>query len=158
MLYAKFKNAYTCKKTGMKKASYTVSGPQVELDAYKAAQGSYLREDAASSQPLIFADVAINRAKSYPISTYEDRFYVDFQEVTAAAGSIENAEKRGNARLADAIASQEASALRGNAVPSALASAIATAVETAAEADESESAETAAADLTEPIITSAKNK
>ena len=138
MLYAKFKNAYTCKATGMKKASYTVSGPQVELDAYKAAQGSYLREDAASSQPLIFADVAINRAKSYPISTYEGRFYVDFQEITAAAGSIENAEKRGNARLADAIATQEASTLRGNAVPSALASAIATAVETAAEADLSE--------------------
>jgi len=138
MLYAKFKNPYTCKKTGMKKASYTVSGPQVELDAYKLAQGSYLREDAASSQPLIFADVAINRAKSYPISTYEGRFYVDFQEITAAAGSIENAEKRGNARLADAIASQVASSLRGNAVPSALASAISEAVETAAEADLSE--------------------
>jgi hypothetical protein len=138
MLYAKFKNAYTCKSTGMKRASYLVSGPQVELDAYKAAQGSYLREDAASSQPLIFADVAINLAKSYPISTYEGRFYVDFQEVTAAAGSIENAEKRGNARLADAIASQVASSLRGNAVPSALASAISEAVETAAEADLSE--------------------
>jgi len=138
MLYAKFKNAYTCKKTGMKKASYTVSGPQVELDAYKLAQGSYLREDKESSQPLIFADVAINRAKSYPIATYEGRPYVDFQEIAAAAGSIENAEKRGNARLADAIASQEASALRGNAVPSALASAISEAVETAAEADLSE--------------------
>jgi len=138
MLYAKFKNAYTCKKTGMKRASYTVSGPQVELDAYKLAQGSYLREDKESSQPLIFADVAINRAKSYPIATYEGRPYVDFQEIAAAAGSIENAEKRGNARLADAIATQEASALRGNAVPSALASAISEAVETAAEADLSE--------------------
>ena len=138
MLYAKFKNAYTCKKTGMKKAAYTVSGPQVELDAYKAAQGSYFREDKESSQALIFADVAINRAKNHPIDIYEGSYYVDFSDVTAAAGSIENAEKRGNARLADAIASQEASTLRGNAVPSALASAIATAVETAAEADLSE--------------------
>lgn len=106
-------------KTG--RAIYTVSGPAAELEAYKAAQGSYLRED--NGQPLIFADAPIDRRKSHTVifSAELNRYFVDFSEVAAAAGAIATAEKRGGNRLADRIADLEAQELRGTSMASSSA-------------------------------------
>ena len=50
----------------------------------------------------------------------ENRFFVDHSDIAQAAGAIENAEKRGNERLANATASLEAQDLRGRSTTSAL--------------------------------------
>ena len=135
MLTAKFLNAYTNKDTGVKRARYAVSGSSAELEAFKTAQGSYLRFADDGVTPVIFGDVAMNLTKSYKIGhiAASNRYFVDFNEITAAAGSIENAEKRGNARLADAIATQLATELRGNTITSSASNALQAAVAEAPE-------------------------
>jgi hypothetical protein len=134
MLTAKFLNAYTS-KAGAKRARYTVSGSSTELEAYKTAQSTYLQYADDGTTPIIFGDVAMNLTKSYKIGhiAASNRYFVDFNEITAAAGSIENAEKRGNARLADAVATQLATELRGNTVTPSASNALQAAVAEAPE-------------------------
>ena len=146
MLTAKFRNAYSPKAGGIKRAWYVVSGSSAELEAYKTAQGSYLAFDADGVTPLINSDCPLDEEATYKIKFRYERYYVDFSNVTAAAGAIENAEKRGNALLAGEVAKQAASRLMGTTVTPSAASALQAAVAIAPEP----------AALDQPIATSAK--
>ena len=148
MLTAKFSHAYTSKDTGNKRAWYFVSGSSAELEAYKAAQGSYLAFGDDGVTPLINSDCPLDEEATYKIKTLASngRYYVDFSMITAAAGAIENAEKRGNARLADQIAIKQADRLMGTTITPSASSALQAAVAIAPEP----------AALDQPIATSAK--
>ena len=146
MLTAKFRNAYSPKSGGIKRAWYVVSGSSAELEAYKAAQGSYLAFDEDGVTPLINSDCPLDEEATYKIKFRYERYYVEFSNVTAAAGAIENAEKRGNALLAGEVAKQAASRLMGTTVTPSASSALQAAVAIAPEP----------AALDQPIATSKK--
>jgi hypothetical protein len=147
MLTAKFRNAYSPKAGGIKRAWYVVSGSSAELEAYKTAQGSYLAFDEDGVTPLINSDCPMDESITYKINILPSgRYYVDFSMITAAAGAIENAEKRGNALLAGEVAKQAASRLMGTTVTPSAASALQAAVAIAPEP----------AALDQPIAPSAK--
>jgi hypothetical protein len=126
MLQAKFLNAYRSKATGTFRARYTVSGSPSELDAFIKHQGSYIRYADDKVTPIIFGDVPLNTSKMHSIafSSELNRYYVDFTEITIAAGSIDTAEKRGGDRLASEIAKQAATELRGNSISTTTSNAI----------------------------------
>jgi hypothetical protein len=149
MLTAKFINAYTS-KTGSKRARYRVSGSTTELDAYKAAQGQYLTYDDDGVTPIIFADCPLDESATYKVKFWEaqNRYLVDFSAITSAAGAIETAEKRGNSRLADQIASRQADKLMGSTITSSASSALQEAVAQAPEP----------ANLQQPITAKGRNK
>ena len=146
MLTAKFRNAYSPKSGGIKRAWYVVSGSSAELEAYKTAQGSYLAFYEDGVTPLINSDCPLDEEATYKIKFRYERYYVDFSMITAAAGAIENAEKRGNALLAGEVAKQAASRLMGTTVTPSAASALQAAVAIAPEP----------ASLDQPIAPSAK--
>lgn len=124
MLQAKFLNSYPSKAAGRAKARYTVTGSPAELAAYKEAQGTYFRTAEDGTTPVIFGDVAPDTDKLYNISHTEGYgYFVDFNEITTAAGSIETVERRGSARLADKVAELQARKLMGSGISSAAASA-----------------------------------
>lgn len=147
MLTAKFLNAYSPKAGGNKRARYTVSGSSAELEAYKAAQGSYLAFDVDGVTPIIYGDCPMDESITYKINILPSgRYIVDFSMITAAAGAIENAEKRGNDRLANEVARLQAQRLTGTTVTPSASSALQAAVANAPEP----------AALDQPIATSAK--
>jgi len=148
MLTAKFRNAFTSSTTGNKRAWYKVSGSSTELEAYKAAQGSYLAFDEDGVTPLISSDCPLDEEATYKIKVYKDRYYVDFSMITIAAGAIESAERRGNARLADQIAIKQADKLMGTTITPSASNALQAAVSATAEPEP--------AALDEPIKPSAK--
>jgi len=148
MLTAKFRNAYSPKAGGNKRAWYVVSGSSAELEAYKAAQGSYLAFDEDGVTPLINSDCPLDEEATYKIKFRYERYYVDFSNITAAAGAIENAEKRGNDRLANETAKLQAQRLMGTTVTPSASSALQAAVTATAEAEP--------AALDQPIATSKK--
>jgi hypothetical protein len=135
MLTAKFSHVYTSKTTGNKRAWYFVSGSSTELEAYKAAQGSYLAFGDDGVTPLINADCPINEDATYKIKTLPNggRYYVDFSMILAAAGAIETAEKRGNALLTGEIAKMQAQKLMGTTITSSASNALQAAVAEAPE-------------------------
>jgi hypothetical protein len=149
MLTAKFVNAYTS-KTGAKRARYRVSGSATELEAYKAVQGQYLTYDDDGVTPIIFADCPLDESATYKVKLWEaqNRYLVDFSAITSAAGAIETAEKRGNSRLADQIASRQADRLMGSTITSSASSALQAAV-----AEQPEPA-----NLEQPIVAKGRNK
>jgi hypothetical protein len=123
MLQAKFLRSYPS-KSGNIKAVYTLSGSPAELDAYKKHQGSYIRFAADGTTPLIFGDCPLNQGRLYQVSYVENiGYFVDFNEITAAAGSIETADRKGNALLAAEVAKQQAQQLMGNSLSSAASAA-----------------------------------
>jgi hypothetical protein len=124
MLQAKFLNSYRSKASKEIRARYTVTGSPAELDAYKKHQGANLRFSDDGTTPLIFAVCPLDQGRLYNISFVKDiGYFVDFNEITAAAGSIETAEKKGSARLADKVAELQARQLMGSGISSAAASA-----------------------------------
>lgn len=148
MLTAKFRNAYSPKAGGNKRAWYVVSGSSAELEAYKTAQGSYLAFDEDGVTPLINSDCPLDEEATYKIKFRYERYYVDFSNITAAAGAIENAEKRGNDRLANETAKLQAQRLMGTTVTPSASSALQAAVSATAEPEP--------AALDQPIVPSAK--
>lgn len=124
MLQAKFLNSYRSKATGKIRARYTVTGSPAELDAYKKHQGTYFRTAEDGTTPLIHAVCPLDQGRLYNITYTEGiGYFVDFNEITAAAGSIETAEQKGSARLADKVAELQARQLMGSGISSAAASA-----------------------------------
>lgn len=124
MLQAKFLNSYRSKATGKIRARFTVTGSPAELESYKKAQGTYLRFADDGTTPLIHAVCPLDQGRLYNISYAENiGYFVDFNEITAAAGSIETAEQKGSARLADKVAELQARQLMGSGISSAAASA-----------------------------------
>jgi hypothetical protein len=124
MLQAKFLNSYRSKATGKIRARYTVTGSPAELDKYKTYQGANHRFADDGTTSLIFAVCPLDQGRLYNI-TFTDGigYFVDFNEITAAAGSIETAESKGSARLADKVAELQARQLMGSGISSAAASA-----------------------------------
>ena len=124
MLQAKFLNSYPSKKAGKIRARFTVTGSPAELAAYKEAQGAYFRTAEDGTTPLIYGAVPLDTGRLYNIShTEEYGYFIDFNEITTAAGSIETAEQKGSARLADKVAELQARQLMGSGISSAAASA-----------------------------------
>lgn len=124
MLQAKFLNSYRSKATGKIRARYTVTGSPAELDAYKKHQGTNFRTAEDGTTPLIFAVCPLDQGRLYNITYTEGiGYFVDFNEITAAAGSIETAEQKGSARLADKVAELQARQLMGSGISTAAASA-----------------------------------
>ena len=124
MLQAKFLNSYRSKATGKIRARFTVTGSPAELAAYKEAQGTYFRTAEDGTTPLIHAVCPLDQGRLYNITYTEGiGYFVDFNEITAAAGSIETAEQKGSARLADKVAELQARKLMGSGISSAAASA-----------------------------------
>lgn len=124
MLQAKFLNSYRSKASGKIRARYTVTGSPAELDAYKKHQGTNFRTAEDGTTPLIFAVCPLDQGRLYNITYTESiGYFVDFNEITAAAGSIETAEQKGSARLADKVAELQARQLMGSGISTAAASA-----------------------------------
>jgi hypothetical protein len=124
MLQAKLKNVYKDKTTNKFRAMYTVHGTASEIATYVEKQGDYIRYADDGVTPLLWSDAPMNRSKDkmHDVGYWEseNRFFVDHSDIAQAAGAIENAEKRGNERLANATASLEAQDLRGRSTTSAL--------------------------------------
>ena len=124
MLQAKFLNSYRSKASGKIRARFTVTGSPAELDAYKKHQGANLRFSDDGTTPLINGVCPLDKSRLYNISFVKDiGYFVDFNEITAAAGSIETAESKGSAKLADKVAELQARQLMGSGISSATASA-----------------------------------
>jgi len=124
-LQAKLKTVYKDKTTGVFRAMYTIHGTASDVATYVKKQGDYIRYADDGVTPLIWSDAPMNRNKDHMMAVgyweSENRFFVDHSDIAQAAGAIENAEKRGNARLANATASIEAQDLRGRSTTSATA-------------------------------------
>jgi hypothetical protein len=124
MLQAKFLKTYRSKKTGKLGGVFTVTGSPAELDAYKKHQGTNFRTAEDGTTPLIFAVCPLDQGRLYNITYTEGiGYFVDFNEITAAAGSIETAEQKGSARLADKVAELQARQLMGSGISATTASA-----------------------------------
>ena len=148
MLSAKFLNSYPS-KTGKTVARYAVSGSASELLAYEQAQGEYLRHEGTS--PVLFADVCPDESRTYKINLLPSgRYIVDLSSIYTASGASEAVDKRSNSQsFKTAFANIKAQSLAGVSLAASSSSALQAAVAEVAP-------EPAAADLTEPIITSAK--
>ena len=151
MLTAKFINSYQS-KTGKITARYRVSGSAEELESYKASKGTWLRFDDDGVTPIIFGDCPLDEAATYKIKSWGSpvQYSVDFSAITTAAGAINTAEKRGNDRLANEVAKQQASRLMGTTVTPSASSALQAAVSATAEPEP--------AALDQPIAPSVKKK
>ena len=123
MLQAKFLTTYRSKKSGKLVGMFTVSGSPAELAAYKEAQGAYFRTDEDGTTPLIYGSPG-DEGQVYNIS-YADGYgyFVDFKNITVAAGYSETVAKKGNALLADKVAELQARQLMGSGISTAAASA-----------------------------------
>jgi hypothetical protein len=148
MLSAKFLNSYPS-KAGKTMARYAVSGSATELLAYEQAQGEYLRHEGTS--PILFADVCPDESRTYKINLLPSgRYILDLNCILTASGSVEAVDKRSKSEsFKSAWASIKANSLAGITLNVAASSALQAAV------SETETTP-AAADLQEPIITSAK--
>jgi len=148
MLSAKFLNSYPS-KTGKTVARYAVSGSASELLAYEQAQGEYLRHEGTS--PVLFADVCPDESRTYKINLLPSgRYILDLNCILTAAGSVDAVEKRSKSTAFNtAFANIKANSLAVITLNASASSALQAAVA-------EEAPEPAAADLTEPIITSAK--
>ena len=123
MLQAKFLNSYRSKATGKIRARYTVTGSPAELDAYKKHQGTNFRTAEDGTTPLIYGSPG-DEGQVYNISYAEGYgYFVDFKNITVAAGYSETVAKKGNALLADKVAELQARKLMGSGISSAAASA-----------------------------------
>jgi hypothetical protein len=124
MLQAKLKNVYKDKSKNSFRAIYTVHGTATEIATYVKNTGDYIRYSDDGTTPLIWSDAPVNRNSDNLMSIgyleSENRYYVDHSQIAQAAGAVENVEKRGNSRLADATASLEAQDLRGRSTTSAI--------------------------------------
>jgi hypothetical protein len=124
-LQAKLKTVYKDKNKNCFRAIYTVHGTATDVATYVKNTGDYIKYAEDGTTPLIWSDAPMNRNKDHMMAIgyweSENRFFVDHSDIAQAAGAIENAEKRGNARLADATASIEAQDLRGRSTTSATA-------------------------------------
>lgn len=123
MLQAKFLTTYRSKKTGKLVGMFTVSGSPAELAAYKEAQGAYFRTDEDGTTPLIYGSPG-DEGQVYNIS-YADGYgyFVDFKNITVAAGYSETVAKKGSALLADKVAELQARKLMGSGISATTASA-----------------------------------
>ena len=148
MLSAKFINSYPS-KTGRTIARYAVSGSASEIAAFELAQGDYLRHEGTS--PILFADVCPDESRSYKINLLPSgRYILDLSCILTASGSVEAVDKRSNSTsFKTAWATIKANSLAGTTLNATASSALQAAVA-------EEAPEPAAADLTEPIITSTK--
>jgi hypothetical protein len=148
MLSAKFINSYPS-KSGETKARYAVSGSASEIAAYELAQGDYLRHEGTS--PILFADVCPDESRTYKINLLPSgRYILDLSSIYTASGASEAVDKRSkSASFKKAFADIKANSLAGTTLAVSSSSALQAAVA-------EEAPEPAAADLTEPIITSAK--
>ena len=123
MLQAKFLNSYRSKATGKIRARYTVTGSPAELDAYKKHQGTNFRTAEDGTTPLIYGSPG-DEGQVYNISYAEGYgYFVDFKNITVAAGYSETVAKKGNALLADKVAELQARKLMGSGISTAAASA-----------------------------------
>ena len=123
MLQAKFLSTYRSKKSGKLGGVFTVTGSPAELDAYKKHQGTNFRTAEDGTTPLIFGSPG-DEGQVYPISfTPEYGYYVDFSNITTAAGYTETVAKKGSALLADKVAELQARKLMGSGISSATAAA-----------------------------------
>ena len=149
MLTAKFINSVRPKDGGTPYARYKVSGPSSEIDAYIASKKNVVY-DVDGTSPIIYGDIPFNTEATYKIKFWQEqnKYFIDFSFITDAAGAIETAEKRGNARLADQIASRQADKLMGSTITSSASSALQAVV-----AEQPEPAQ-----LEQPITTRGRNK
>jgi len=124
MLQAKFIKSYRSKATKKIRAIYALSGAPAELDKYKTYQGANHRFADDGTTHVIFGASPLDNNRLYNVTFTEGiGYFVDFNEITAAAGSIETAESKGSARLADKVAELQARQLMGSGISSAAASA-----------------------------------
>ena len=123
MLQAKFLTTYRSKKTGKLVGMFTVSGSPAELDAYKKHQGANFRTAEDGKTPLIFGSPG-DKGQVYTITYTEGiGYYVDFSDITTAAGYTETVAKKGSALLADKVAELQARQLMGSGISATTASA-----------------------------------
>ena len=153
MLSANFLNSYPS-KAGKTMARYAVSGSPSEILTYEKSQGDYLRHE--DGKPIIFGDVCPDAdlgplSKTYKINLLPSgRYIVDLSSIYTASGASEAVDKRSNSNsFKTAFANIKAQSLAGVSLAASSSSALQAAVAEVAP-------EPAAADLTEPIITSAK--
>lgn len=123
MLQAKFLTTYRSKKSGNLVGMFAVTGSPAELDAYKKHQGTNIRFADDGTTPLIFGSPG-DQGQVYNITFAKDYgYFVDFSNITVAAGYTETVAKKGSALLADKVAELQARQLMGSGISSAAASA-----------------------------------
>ena len=123
MLQAKFLKTYRSKKSGNLAGVFTVTGSPAELDAYKKHQGANFRTAEDGKTPLIFGSPG-DKGQVYTITYTEGiGYYVDFSDITTAAGYTETVAKKGSALLADKVAELQARQLMGSGISATTASA-----------------------------------